>query len=88
MLHGPIHSYEECNVLNIYSENYAAKRPHQSKEARSGGKTKRGKSVEFNKNTQEINVMENHDDPIPSNNKEKKLATKNCKIKSAKSAAA
>ena len=50
--HGPIHTSEECKVLKIYSKKYTKRRPHQSKEARSGGKPKRGKTVKFNKNTQ------------------------------------
>ena len=65
MLNGPGHSSEECKVLNIYSKKYAAQRPHQNKEARSGGKRKHGKSIEFDDNTQKFNVMENNDDPIP-----------------------
>ena len=67
---------------------YTAKRPIKNKEACSGGNPKRGKTVEFNENTQEVNVMENCDNTIPRNKKGKKLAIKKRNIKSVKAAAA
>ena len=88
LLYGPGHSSEECKVINIYSENYAVQRPHKSTKARFDGKPKRGKDVEFDENTQESNVMENDDIPIPRNKKGGKVAIKKRKIKSAKAAAA
>ena len=87
LLHGSGHSSDECKVLKVYSEKYAAQRPHKPTEALSGGKPKRGKVVESDDNTQKVNTMENHGDSIPRNEKEKKLATKKCKIKSVKVAA-
>ena len=38
-------------------------------EARSGGKTKRVKSVKFDDSVKEVNIIE-HDDPIPKKKKE------------------
>ena len=49
---------------------------------------KRGKTVYFDENIQEVNVMENYDDPIPRKTKEKKLAIKKLSIESAKADAA
>ena len=57
LFHGPRHTSHECNVLKVYSEKYDAQRPHQNKEARSSGKPQRGKNINFDKNTQEVNVM-------------------------------
>ena len=81
LLHGPRHSSEECKVLKVYSENYAAQRPHKSIEACSGGNPKRGKVVEFDDNNQEVNTTENCGDPIPRKKKGTKVATKKHKIK-------
>ena len=85
MLHGAGHSSEECKVLKFYSEKYAAQRPHKYTKACTGGNPKFGKVIEFYKNTQEVNTMENHGYPIPRNKKGVKVTTKKCKIKSAKS---
>ena len=52
LLHVPGQSSEECKVIKINCEKYAAQRPHKPIEARFGGKPKRGKAVEFNDNTQ------------------------------------
>ena len=71
-MHGPGHKSEERKVLKVYPENYAEQRPHKDKEACSSGKTKPGKSVNFDNNKQEVNIMEYHDDPIP-----KKIRGKN-----------
>ena len=87
LLHGPRHSSEEYKVLKFYSEKYAAQRPHKPTEARSGGKPKRGKAVEFDDNTQEVNTMENYGYPTSSKKKVTKVATKKCNIKSVKSSA-
>ena len=81
MLHGPVHTSEECKVLNIYSGEYAAQGPRENKEARSGGNPKRGKTVEFDENTQEVNVVDNHDNPIPRNKKDKNWLSKSAKLK-------
>ena len=81
MLHGAGNSFEECKVIKIYSESYAAQQPHQNKESRSGGKPKCGKSIEFNENTQEVHVMEKHDDPIRRNEKEKNWLLKSTRLK-------
>ena len=64
LLHGPIHSSEECKVLKEYSKKYAVQQPHKEHEAISGRKTKCGNSVDFGVNVKEVNIME-HDDPIP-----------------------
>ena len=53
-MHRLVHSSEEFKLPKIYSKEYAVQRPHQNKESRSSGKPKRGKSVDFNKNIQEI----------------------------------
>ena len=87
LLHGPRHSSEECKALKVYSEKYAAQRPHKTTEARSGGKPKRGKTAKFDDNTQEVNTMENYSDTTPRKKKGTKLATKTRKIKSVKSVA-
>ena len=51
-------------------------RPNKDNEACSGGKTKRDKSVEFNRSVKEANIME-HYYPIPKKKKEgKKLDIK------------
>ena len=71
LLHGPGHSSEECKVLKVYSEKYAAQRPHKSTEAKSGCKPKHSKVVEFNRNTQEVNFMQDDDIPISREKKEK-----------------
>ena len=76
LLHGPGNSSEECKLLKVYSEKYAAQRPHKPTEARSGGKPNRGKVVELDDNTQEVNTMENHGDPIPRNKNITKVANK------------
>ena len=55
LLHGPGHSSEDCKVLKEYSKNYSVQRPHNEHEACSGGKTKRGKSVDGN--VKEVNIM-------------------------------
>ena len=68
-MHGPRHTSQECKVLIIYSEKCAAQEPQKEKEARSGGKYKNGKSVEFYRETQVINTMEPHDDPIANKKK-------------------
>ena len=65
LMHGLRHNSEECKVLNIYSEKYAAQQPHKNKETGSSGKPKHVKTVEFDENTQEVNVTENCDNPIP-----------------------
>ena len=84
LLHEPRNSSEEYKLIKIYSEKYSAQQPHKEKEACSGGKTKRGKSVNFDKDIQEINNMKSHDDPIPKKMKENELIEK-CKSESAKS---
>ena len=65
LLHGPGHSSEECKVLKLYSEKYAAQRPHKPKGDCSGGNPRRGKVVDFDDNTQEVNTMKNHVNPTP-----------------------
>ena len=65
MLHVPGHNSEECKELKVYSDKYAAQRPHQNKEAQSGGKPKHVKSTEFGNNKKEVSIMETYDDPIP-----------------------
>ena len=57
LLHGPGHSYEDCNLLKEYSKKYTAQRPHKENEAHSSGKTKRGKSAEFDGNVREVSIM-------------------------------
>ena len=52
LLHGPVHSSEECKLPKVYSEKYAAHRPHNEKEACSGGKPKCGKFVKLYRETQ------------------------------------
>ena len=84
LLHGPGHSSEDYKVLTFYSEKYAAQRPHKPTDECSGGKPKRGKVVEFDDNTQEVNTMENHGDTIPRNKNGTKVSTKNRNIKSVK----
>ena len=84
MFHGPRNSSEECKVINVYSGNYAVQQPHTSTESRTSGKPKCVKVVEFNENTQESNVIQNDDIPIPRNKKGKKVAIKKRKIKSVK----
>ena len=69
LLHVPGHYKEECKVLKEYSEKYTAQRPH--KEACSGGNKNRGKSVESDGKTQEVNSMVCHTEPIPRKKKEK-----------------
>ena len=69
-MHGPRKSSEECKVLNEYSKNYSAQRPHKDNEASSGGKTNRDKSVEFDIRVKEANIMD-HDDPITKKRKGK-----------------
>ena len=71
LLHGPGHSTEECKVLKKYSDKYSTQRPHKDKEARSRGKNKRGKFIEFDGEMQEVNSMASHSDPIPSKKKVK-----------------
>ena len=68
LLHGPIHSYEECKVLKEYSKNYSTQRPRKDIEALPTGKTKCGKSVNQNRRVKEAKIME-HGDPIPKKNK-------------------
>ena len=80
LLHGPQHSSEEFKVLKVYSKNYAAQRTYKPTEARSGSKPKRGKALKFDDNNQEVNIMENHGDPIPRKKKGKKVANKKRKI--------
>ena len=63
LVHGPGHSAEECKVLKEYSSKYATQRNH--KESHSSSKKKRGKSVNFNKETQEVNSMEINYKPAP-----------------------
>ena len=67
---------------------YAAQRPHKSTETWSGGNSKHGKVVKFDDNTQEANVMQNDEIPIPRKKKGTQLATKKRKIKSVKPASA
>ena len=73
MLHDPVHTSEECKVLKIYSDKYAAQRPHKYKEYWSGRKTKHGKYVKFGNNIQEVKIMETYDDPTPNKNEEKNM---------------
>ena len=72
LLHGPGHSFEECNVLKQYSKKYTAQQPHKDNEYRSGGKTKRNKTVWFDISVKEANIMK-YDALITKKNKEKKL---------------
>ena len=81
-LHVPVHSSEECKALKRYFKKCAAQRLHKENEARSGGETKCGKSVELDRKLKEVNIME-HDDPIPKKKKGGGLA-KNHKSESAK----
>ena len=67
-LHVPVHSSEECKALKRYFKKCAAQRLHKENEARSGGETKCGKSVELDRKLKEVNIME-HDDPIPKKKK-------------------
>ena len=71
MLNGPGHSTEECKVLKDCSAKYAAQRPHNKREARSGGKKKRGNTVKFDGTTEEVNRTTAHDAPIPGKKREK-----------------
>ena len=75
LLHGAGHSSEECKVLKFYSEKYAAQRPHKPTKARFGGKPKCGKVVEFEDNTEEVNNVENHGDPITRKKRGTNMAT-------------
>ena len=87
-MHGPNHPSEECKVLKVYSEKYAAQRSHKYTEARSGGKPKHGEFAEFDRKTREASVIENYDIPIPRKKKVTKGAIKKRKIKSVKADAA
>ena len=50
-------------MLKEYTKKYAEKRPHRDSENCFGGKTKCGKSVEFDSSVKEANIME-QGDPI------------------------
>ena len=76
MLHAPRHTSEKYKLIKVYSDKYAAQQPYQDKEARSGGKPKHGKYVEFSDNTQEVKIMETYDDHILNNNNGKELTKK------------
>ena len=67
--------HEECGMDQFW---------HAGRYWSSGGNSKRGTVVKFGYKNQEVNTMENHVDPIPRNKKERKVATKKCKIKSIK----
>ena len=71
MLHVTRHSTEECKVLEEYSAKYSEKRPHNEKEARSGGNKKYGKTVKFDDSIEDVKNMVAHDAPIPRKKKEK-----------------
>ena len=67
LVHGPRHSTDDCKLLKEYSNNYAVQRDH--KESRSGGNKKRGKSVKFDGETKEVNIMVSHAKSNPKNKK-------------------
>ena len=79
---------EECKVLKVYSEKYAAQRPHKPTESRSSGNPEHSKAVEFDDNTQEFNTMENHSGHIPRKKQGIKVTTQEQNIKSVKVSAA
>ena len=60
---------EECKVMKDYSANYATQRPHNEREARSGGYKKRCKTIKFDGTTEEVNITTAHDAPIPRKNR-------------------
>ena len=76
MLHGPGHCIEECKILKDYSTKYAAQRPHDEREAHSGGKKKRGKTVQFDSTTEEVIITTARDAPIPIKTKGESQAKK------------
>ena len=51
-------------------KNYAVQRPHKDNKSCSSGKTKRAKSVKFNRSFKDSNIME-HGDTILNKKKEK-----------------
>ena len=63
MLNGPGNSTEECKVLKDYSTKYAAQWPHKE-ESNSGSNKKRGKTVQFDGTTEDVNSMTACDVPI------------------------
>ena len=65
MLHVPRNSTEEYKILKEYCTKYAAQQPHNEREALSGGNKKRGKTIKFNKATEEVNRTTAHDASIP-----------------------
>ena len=81
LLHGTGHSSVDCRVLKEYSKKYATQQSHKENEAWSGGKINRGKSVKFDGNVKEVNIME-HDYSIP--NKKKKNWLKSAKVRAKK----
>ena len=81
LLHGTGHSSVDCRVLKEYSKKYATQQSHKESEAWSGGKINRVKSVKFDGNVKEVNIME-HDYYNP--NKKKKKLAKNRKSESKK----
>ena len=66
LLYGPGHSIEEYKVTKDYSSKYAVHRP-KKEEARSGGKKKQFKTVQFDGTTEEVKIMTARDAPIPRN---------------------
>ena len=62
-LHVPGKSSYECKVQFFLLKSMPLRRPHKYSEARSGGKTKRNKTVEFDIRVKESKIME-HDAPI------------------------
>ena len=65
MLHGHGHYSEECKVLHV------ARRKFKDKEARSSN-NKCGKTVNFERASEEVNTMKYHDEPIPRKKKVEK----------------
>ena len=70
MLHGPRHSSEECKVLQDYSKKHIAQQLFEDEKARSGD-NKRGKTIKFESNVEEANIMKSHDKTTPTRRREK-----------------
>ena len=56
--------------MRKYTEKRSVQLTYNDKQSHSGG-SKRGKTVKFKNNTEEVNITKSHDEPIPINKKGK-----------------